>query len=104
MMTWARVDLPDPLGPITACTSPEDTSRSTPRRISWESTPARSPDTTSLLIVLLRGGGRVARTGGAHGAGAPWEGTRERQDPAGGRPAPEGQDPVTGAGKTSHDG
>src|SRR5262245_43618193 len=38
--TWANVLLPDPFGPITACTSPARTSRSTPRRISRPSTPA----------------------------------------------------------------
>src|SRR5947209_17351349 len=49
MMTWARVDLPEPLGPITAWTWPLSTSRSTPRRISWLPTAARNPETTSLL-------------------------------------------------------
>src|SRR5436190_15869523 len=33
MSTCDSVDLPDPLGPISACTSPDATSRSTPRRI-----------------------------------------------------------------------
>src|SRR5947209_9735295 len=50
MMTWARVDLPDPFGPMTAWTWPLVTSRSTPRRISLPSTPARSPETTRELI------------------------------------------------------
>src|SRR5438067_7722088 len=49
MITWASVDLPDPLGPITACTWPLSTSRSTPRRISWPPTAARRPETTSSL-------------------------------------------------------
>ena len=31
---YARVDLPEPFGPMIACTSPELTVRSTPRRIS----------------------------------------------------------------------
>src|SRR5437763_6816381 len=38
MMVFARVDLPEPLGPIRACTSPRDTLRSTPLRISLPST------------------------------------------------------------------
>src|SRR5437588_3848282 len=50
MITWASVDLPDPFGPMTACTWPLSTSRSTPRNISWPPTAARSPDTTSLLM------------------------------------------------------
>src|SRR5690625_3092362 len=37
-MTLARVDLPEPLGPISACTSPAGTVRSTPLRISSPST------------------------------------------------------------------
>src|SRR4029453_12239076 len=43
MRTCASVDLPDPLGPITAWTSPERTVRSMPRRISLPATPARRP-------------------------------------------------------------
>src|SRR3712207_2271246 len=39
-MAWARVDLPDPLGPMIACVSPERTVRSTPRRISLASSPS----------------------------------------------------------------
>src|SRR4051794_15421091 len=50
MITWASVDLPEPFGPITAWTWPLSTSRSTPRRISWPPTAARSRETTSLLI------------------------------------------------------
>src|SRR4030095_16944811 len=38
--TCASVLLPEPLGPITACTSPARTSRSMPRRISLPATPA----------------------------------------------------------------
>src|SRR5579875_405101 len=49
MRTWARVDLPEPLGPMTACTSPLSTSRSIPRRISWPGMPPRSPCTRSRL-------------------------------------------------------
>src|SRR6478735_9048588 len=47
MITWDRVDLPEPLGPMTACTSPERTTRSIPWRISLPSTPARRPWITS---------------------------------------------------------
>src|SRR5688500_4930374 len=48
MITWARVDLPEPLGPITAWTSPDRTVRSTPRRISRPPvTPARRPSISS---------------------------------------------------------
>ena len=38
MSACESVDLPDPFGPISACTSPERTSRSTPRRISCPAT------------------------------------------------------------------
>src|SRR5882757_4317132 len=50
MSTCERVDLPEPLGPMSACTSPERTSRSTPRRISRPSTDARNPSIFSTLI------------------------------------------------------
>ena len=40
MSTCDSVDLPDPFGPISACTSPDATSRSTPRRISTPATDA----------------------------------------------------------------
>ena len=40
---WARVDLPEPFGPISAWTSPSPTVRSTPERISTRLTPARNP-------------------------------------------------------------
>src|SRR3954454_16889467 len=38
MIDEASVDLPEPLGPIRACSSPLETSRSTPLRISRSST------------------------------------------------------------------
>src|ERR687897_76949 len=53
MSTWASVDLPDPLGPITACTSPERTVRSMPRRISLPDTAARSPEISSTWPTLV---------------------------------------------------
>src|ERR687897_1044653 len=53
MSTWASVDLPDPLGPMTACTSPERTVRSMPRRISLPDTPARSPEISSTWPTLV---------------------------------------------------
>src|SRR4051812_31572671 len=40
MSTCESVDLPEPFGPMSACTSPERTSRSTPRRISCPATVA----------------------------------------------------------------
>src|SRR5262245_26417417 len=53
MRTWASVDLPDPLGPITAWTSPERTDRSRPRRISLPATPARRPSISSTCVSLI---------------------------------------------------
>src|SRR4051812_103616 len=50
MITWESVDLPEPLGPMTATTSPPRTVRSIPRRISLPSTPARRPSITRSLI------------------------------------------------------
>src|SRR5260370_3208930 len=41
MSVWERVDLPEPLGPITACTSPLLMASVTPLRISLPSTLAR---------------------------------------------------------------
>src|SRR5579875_3496579 len=38
-MEYARVDLPDPLGPMIAWVSPDATARSTPFRISFASSP-----------------------------------------------------------------
>src|SRR5918995_1365562 len=43
MRTCASVDLPEPLGPMIAWTSPDRTVRSMPRRISLPATPARRP-------------------------------------------------------------
>ena len=43
-MTIRSVDLPEPLGPITATASPNDTSRSIPRRIA--TAPAREGNVT----------------------------------------------------------
>src|SRR4051812_7646517 len=40
MSTCESVDLPEPFGPMSACTSPDRTSRSTPRRISCPATVA----------------------------------------------------------------
>src|SRR5688572_3677198 len=51
MSTWESVDFPEPFGPITAWTSPEATSRSTPRSTSWPSTAACNPSTFSMLTV-----------------------------------------------------
>ncbi len=48
--TWASVLLPEPLGPITAWTSPLRSSRSIPSRISRSGTPARSPATERTLL------------------------------------------------------
>ena len=50
--TWDSVDLPDPLGPITACTSPERTTRSTPRRISLPATSTRKPSMASSVAFI----------------------------------------------------
>ncbi len=54
MITWDRVLLPEPLGPMMACTSPERTVRSIPLRISLPATPARSPRTSSTCSELRR--------------------------------------------------
>src|SRR5688572_18449776 len=51
MITWDRVDLPEPLGPMMAWTSPERTVRSMPFRISLPATPARRPSILSSAIV-----------------------------------------------------
>src|SRR4029450_10152131 len=53
MSTWASVDLPEPLGPMTAWTSPDRTVRSMPRRISLPATPARRPVISSTWAPLL---------------------------------------------------
>src|SRR2546428_6810494 len=49
MTVYASVLLPEPLGPMSACTSPWGTRRSTPRRISFSSTVACSPRTSRAL-------------------------------------------------------
>src|SRR5215204_6290177 len=51
MITWDRVDLPEPFGPMMACTSPERTVRSMPLRISLPATPARRAVISSSAIV-----------------------------------------------------
>src|SRR2546425_7877889 len=56
MSVWESVDLPDPFGPITACTSPLLMASVTPFRISLPSTLARrsriSKSANSLLFLL----------------------------------------------------
>src|ERR1700704_3741474 len=56
MRVWERVDLPEPLGPMTACTSPLLMLSVTPLRISLPSTLARrsriSKSANSLLALL----------------------------------------------------
>src|SRR2546422_11113301 len=56
MSVWESVDLPEPLGPITACTSPLLMASVTPFRISLPSTLARrsriSKSANSLLLLL----------------------------------------------------
>src|SRR5215213_8124661 len=77
MMVFASVDLPEPLGPIRAWTSPRSTFRSTPRRISLPSTVtcrfwiSRSAISYgSLLLCSGGGGGPHTRAGtAARGAG-----------------------------------
>src|SRR5262245_4660976 len=55
MITCDNVDLPDPFGPMSACTSPDATSRSTPRRISFPSTAAcRSSIRNTLMLARSR--------------------------------------------------
>src|SRR3954467_7666222 len=75
MMTLARVDLPDPFGPMTAWTCPLLTSRSMPRRISLPSIPARSPATLSVLTSYSWAGGaggpRRQRRARSEGPGCP---------------------------------
>src|SRR5204862_7117245 len=51
MITCDSVDFPEPFGPINACTSPDATSRSTPRRISWPSTDACKPSMRSTVTI-----------------------------------------------------
>ena len=49
-MEYASVDLPDPLGPMIAWVSPEDTERSTPCRISLSSTETFRPRISRVLM------------------------------------------------------
>src|SRR5919205_1167316 len=67
---YARVDLPDPFGPMIACVSPERTVRSTPRRISLVSAPSptvtcrsRISRTDKLLAPSAAGREREAAVG-----------------------------------------
>src|SRR3954462_1712944 len=58
-MTWLRVDLPEPFGPMMACTSPGFTVSESPWRISRSSTRTcrfltSSSDIHSILLVILR--------------------------------------------------
>src|SRR5439155_868565 len=55
--TFAKVLLPDPFGPMTACTSPACTSRSSPRRISAPLTLACRSSITSIADPLLAADG-----------------------------------------------
>src|SRR5580765_8796789 len=50
MIAFANVDLPDPLGPMIAWTSPWGTVRSIPFRISLPSTVACSPRTSRVAV------------------------------------------------------
>src|ERR671919_2498697 len=53
MITPARVDFPDPLGPISACTSPCRTVRSTPVRMSLPAVDACSSLTSSVALPFV---------------------------------------------------
>src|SRR5438105_5589689 len=64
MSVCDSVDLPDPFGPITACTSPLDTSSETPFRICRPSTLARRSlisKSANFLFVLLHDISAVVR-------------------------------------------
>src|ERR1700704_4538397 len=64
MRVWERVDLPEPLGPMTACTSPLLMSSVTPLRISLPSTLARRSrisKSDNFLLALLDFIGAVVR-------------------------------------------
>src|SRR5439155_6360231 len=50
MMTLARVDFPDPFGPMMAWTSPCGTTRSMPFRIALPSTSTRRSRTSSVAV------------------------------------------------------
>src|SRR3954466_15783442 len=52
MITFDSVDLPEPLGPISAWISPWRTVRPIPRKISLPSTVAWSPRTSSVAFVI----------------------------------------------------
>src|SRR5215212_4477222 len=77
MMTCESVDLPEPLGPMTACTSPLRTVRSMPRRISLPRTPARRPSMISSatghldqeVVAVAAQREHRHRTGGREGGG-----------------------------------
>src|SRR3978361_75526 len=75
MRTCASVDFPDPFGPMSACTSPDATSRSTPRRIS---TPATDACRFSIRRVL-----NVGPSDGHHHVGAPAPDPVDRYGPGG---------------------
>src|SRR6185437_10869063 len=72
MIALARVDLPDPFGPISACTLPFSTSRSRPRRISLPSALTcrlRISSSANFAPFVLRGGLSGACGGGLRGLG-----------------------------------
>ena len=62
-MQWSRVDLPDPLGPMTATTSPRARLKSTPRRASVWPKRLIKPEATSTS-------GTVGTAAGAGGVGS----------------------------------
>src|SRR5262245_37840305 len=65
MIALARVDLPEPLGPISACTLPFSTSRSSPRRISLSSAlTCRLRISSSANVAPFLGFLKVCRSGG----------------------------------------
>src|SRR6266581_5446774 len=64
MRVWDSVDLPEPFGPITACTSPLETASETPFRICRPSTLARRSlisKSANFLFVLLHHVSAVVR-------------------------------------------
>src|ERR1700730_965681 len=72
MIECDSVDFPDPFGPISACTSPERTSRSTPQRISCPSTDAcRSRISSTREPVVLTATSAPAPEGCARRSSAP---------------------------------
>src|SRR5262245_49002393 len=84
MIVLARVDLPEPLGPISAWTSPRSTLRSTPRRIALPSTVtcrfwiSRSAISDGLSLLCSGGGGRADAGAGAAARGLDAAALRER--------------------------